>query len=76
MAEHRAETRADAASEAVATEAAFHLPAPTVWPITLAGGITLLVFGIITTYLFSLAGLALIALAVHGWIGDLDDAHR
>lgn len=47
------------------------LPLPTVWPITLALGVTLLSFGIVTHWIMSLAGLGLFLLGAGGWLGDL-----
>lgn len=48
-----------------------HLPAPSIWPAVLGAAITLLAFGVVTHVAFSLAGVALLALALAGWIGDL-----
>ncbi len=47
------------------------LPRPTVWPATLALGTTLLAFGIVTSWIISIAGLALFLLAATGWFKDL-----
>jgi hypothetical protein len=52
-----------------------HLPEPTYWPATLAFGITLLAWGIVTTYAISLVGLLVICVAIGGWIGDLLHEH-
>ena len=49
----------------------FHLPAPSIWPLVLAGGVTLLAFGIVTNLTFSIIGLLLSAWALAGWIGEL-----
>jgi hypothetical protein len=48
-----------------------HLPSPSIWPLILAAGITLLLFGIPTNYLFSLVGTILIVGGLAGWIGEL-----
>jgi hypothetical protein len=48
-----------------------HLPQPSVWPATLAAGITLLLFGVVGGVFFGASGAALIALALAGWIGEL-----
>lgn len=50
---------------------AFHLPAPTYWPAALALGVTLVLFGIVTTFIFSAVGALLIIAGLVGWIGDL-----
>jgi hypothetical protein len=47
------------------------LPKPTAWPITLALGVTLLAFGIVTHWIISIAGLAVFLVACGGWFGDL-----
>ena len=48
-----------------------HLPGPTIWPIVCAAGITLLAFGVVTSLVFSLAGLLVTARALAGWIEEL-----
>ena len=48
-----------------------HLPAPSVWPAVLGLGITLLLFGVVTNWAFSVVGALVIARAVGGWIGEL-----
>ncbi|MBA2450969.1 MAG: hypothetical protein H0V51_23390 [Chloroflexi bacterium] len=48
-----------------------HLPSPSAWPCVCAGGITLVFFGILTSFVFSVVGVLLIALALAGWIGEL-----
>ncbi len=48
-----------------------HLPAPSIWPVVLAAGITLLLFGVVTSLAFSVAGALLAIVALAGWIGEL-----
>jgi hypothetical protein len=48
-----------------------HLPPPTVWPVTLALGITLLAFGFVTSLIFTAAGVIIMVIAFAGWIADL-----
>ena len=48
-----------------------HLPSPSIWPAALAGGLTLLFFGLLTNYAFCAFGAALMAYALRGWIGEL-----
>jgi hypothetical protein len=48
-----------------------HLPSASVWPCVCAGGITLVLFGILTSWVLSAVGALLIALALAGWIGEL-----
>ena len=48
-----------------------HLPAPSIWPVVLAAGITLLLFGVVTSLAFSVTGALLVIRALVGWIGEL-----
>lgn len=48
-----------------------HLPSPTVWPVTLALGITLLAFGFVTSLIFTAAGVVIMAFGFAGWVQDL-----
>jgi hypothetical protein len=48
-----------------------HLASPSVWPCTVAGGFTLLVFGILTSLALSLLGLLVMVLGLAGWIQEL-----
>ena len=54
---------------------AAHLPRPTYWPVVLAAGVVFLAWGIVTTLAISIIGLALLALALGGWIGELRRGH-
>ena len=46
-------------------------PTPSVWPFALALGIALLFFGIVSSLIFSVAGLVAIVAALAGWIREL-----
>lgn len=48
-----------------------HVPAPSVWPAVLGLGLTLLLFGIVTSLVFSALGALLIIWALWGWIKEL-----
>lgn len=48
-----------------------HLPRPTYWPLALAFGIVLIMFGIVTTFAISGVGILIFAIALAGWIGEL-----
>jgi hypothetical protein len=48
-----------------------HLPRPSVWPMVLGGGLSLVLFGVVTSYAFIAIGVLLILGALAGWIGDL-----
>jgi hypothetical protein len=50
---------------------AIHLPRPTVWPAALAAGIALLLSGWVFGLAFSVAGLAVVAISLVGWIREL-----
>jgi hypothetical protein len=52
-------------------ETGVHLPSPSIWPVALAAGITLLGFGVLTNIVFMLSGIALIAISIGGWIREL-----
>lgn len=47
------------------------IPEPTVWPLVLALGTTLLAWGVVTAWTLSLVGLLLFAVAAGGWIAEL-----
>lgn len=47
------------------------MPAPTYWPVVMALGTVMLLWGIVTAWAISAVGLGLIALALAGWIGDI-----
>jgi hypothetical protein len=49
----------------------FVVPRPTVWPATLSLGITLLAFGVVTSFIMSISGLALFLLGAGGWFMEL-----
>jgi hypothetical protein len=51
------------------------LPRPTYWPAALAFGITLLAWGILTSWIISIAGGIVLAVALAGWIGELRHGH-
>ena len=55
---------------------AAHLPRPTYWPVVLAASVVFLAWGIVTTLAISIIGLALLALALGGWIGELRHGHE
>jgi hypothetical protein len=50
-----------------------HLPGPSVWPMVCGGGIALFFFGIVTSLVFSLVGLLLLAWSIAGWVGEVRD---
>ncbi len=47
------------------------IPPPTYWPFVLSLGATLMGFGVLTSYLISLAGLVLFVLAIVKWVGEM-----
>ena len=48
-----------------------HIPRPTYWPAVFAVGIGMLLWGVITSLIISAVGLALVVIALTGWIGEL-----
>jgi len=53
-----------------------HLPESSIWPVVLAGGLSLVLFGVVTSLSFSVVGVVLIVAALKGWMGDLLHAGR
>ncbi len=53
-----------------------HIPDPTYMPVVLALGVMCMLWGIVTTYLMSLVGLALFVVGISGWIGELRHERR
>lgn len=47
------------------------VPQPTFWPAAMALGINFAFFGIVTSWAFTVAGVALFALSLGKWIGEL-----
>jgi len=47
------------------------LPPPTVWPITISFGVTLLAFGVLTSPLMGVTGLIMFLYGAAGWVEDL-----
>ncbi|MBO0880970.1 MAG: cytochrome c oxidase subunit 4 [Mycobacterium sp.] len=48
-----------------------HLPSPSVWPFTVAGGVALLGFGLLTTWAISVLGVAFMVWGLYGWVQDM-----
>lgn len=48
-----------------------NLPHPTYWPVVLGLGLIFGVFGVVTSFVFSLVGIFLFILGLAGWIGDM-----
>ena len=57
--------------KATAHTASLHLPAPTVWPMVLGLGITLIAAGLITNVAIAVLGLLLSAMAAIGWFRNV-----
>ena len=51
--------------------ATLHLPAPTVWPMVLGLGITMIAAGLVTNGTISLLGLVLSSMAAVGWFRNV-----
>lgn len=47
-----------------------HLPPPSIWPVTLALGVSLASIGVVTHWTVLAAGAAVAALAIAGWVAD------
>jgi hypothetical protein len=48
-----------------------HLPAPSIWPVTVAFGIATLSFGVLSNIAFIVFGAVVIAIGAFGWAGEL-----
>ncbi len=46
-------------------------PPPTYAPVFLALGITFVLFGVVSSYVFSAAGLVLMLVSISKWVGEL-----
>ncbi len=61
--------QAGAAADAAAPPV--HVPGPSVWPATLGLGVALLLFGILSSWAFSVVGLAVFVWAIASWVTQL-----
>lgn len=52
------------------------MPRPTYWPAVTALGVVFLLWGVVTTFIISAVGVALLVLALSGWIGELRNELR
>jgi hypothetical protein len=48
-----------------------HLPAPSIWPVTVGAGVTLMAFGVTTSLALSALGVVLLAWGLVSWIQEL-----
>ena len=58
-----------------ASDLQIHLPAPSIWPAACALGITLTMFGFVTSFWFGVAGLVLMSIAIARWVGEVMGDH-
>ena len=47
------------------------IPEPTIWPLVLAFGATLLAWGVVTSWIISVVGLLLFVVGTCGWVSDM-----
>ncbi len=52
------------------------LPEPTYWPVALALGNLLALWGLVTTWIISAVGMVLVVASLSGWIRNLTQEHR
>jgi len=52
-------------------EAQVHLPPTTIWPITTAFGVSIAGLGLVTSYVFSFAGILIMIWGVFSWVQEL-----
>jgi len=48
-------------------ESEIHLPAPSYWPILLAGGLVLIAIGVISSFAISIVGIIVLLISIAGW---------
>jgi hypothetical protein len=71
------ETKVNLTDETNSTKISWHeplpekIPEPTYWPFLMAFGIVLVFWGLVSTWIISLAGVIIFAASLAGWIGDL-----
>lgn len=53
-----------------------HLPPPTIWPVTVAAGVALGGFGLVTTGAVSIIGLLVMFWGIYEWIQELRHEHH
>ena len=51
------------------------IPEPSYWPFLLAFGIVLILWGLISAWLISLAGVIIFVASLAGWIGEMIHEH-
>jgi len=44
-----------------------HIPPPSFWPVTLAGGLVLIAIGVVSSFIVSILGVVILLIAVGGW---------
>ena len=64
-----------AADETMVGTDEIHLPRPSVWPMVVAAGISLLCAGIALVLVISLIGALVLALGLSGWIQEISRGH-
>lgn len=53
-----------------------HLPPPTIWPVTVAAGVALAGFGLVTIEVVSIVGLLVMFWGIYQWIQELRHEHH
>ncbi len=81
MGDERPDGPGDATATARAPESAvnleaLHLPGPSLAPVIFAAGITFLLFGVVTHWVFTLVGAFLLVVGLTGWIRELRRGHE
>jgi len=71
------ETNNELTDQANSTKISWHaplpekIPEPTYWPALLAFGVVLILWGLVSTWLISLAGIIITGFSLAGWIGAM-----
>jgi hypothetical protein len=55
---------------------AIHLPPPSIWPVTTAGGVAIAGLGLVTSFTLSILGLVIMFYGVFAWVQELRHEHH
>jgi Cytochrome c oxidase subunit IV len=53
-----------------------HLPPPSIWPVTTAGGVAIAGLGLVTSFTLSILGLVIMFYGVFAWVQELRHEHH
>ncbi len=71
----RTANREERPGEIVVDGVAIHMPNPSIWPAVVGLGTAMSLFGVVTSFGFSFAGVLVLIAGLGGWIGELHHEH-